>query len=109
MGLIYLATPYSHQDHAIRERRFHRVNVVAARLISEGLHVFSPISHTHPIADVGDLPKGWDFWESYDREILAACSKMIVLCQEGWNTSVGVQAEISIAKEMGIPVEFIDE
>lgn len=107
-SLVYLATPYSHPNAEIREWRFRRVNKVAARLMSEGLHVFSPISHTHPIAEVGDLPKGWEYWEEYDRTILASCVKMIVFRQEGWNTSVGVQAEIAIAKELGLPIEYVD-
>ena len=107
--LVYLATPYSHPEREIREWRFRRVNAVAARLMREGVHIYSPISHTHPIAEAGDLPKGWDYWEQYDRTILACCSKVIVFRQEGWQLSAGVQAEIAIAKELGLPVEFIDE
>ena len=105
--LVYLATPYSHERPAVREHRFNVVNRVAADLMRDGVHIYSPISHTHPIAMAGDLPKGWDFWEQYDRAVLAACMKVIVLRQEGWEESKGVAAEIAIAREMGLPVEFI--
>ena len=108
-GLVYLATPYSHPDPEIREWRFKRVNKVAARLMREGVNVFSPISHTHPIAVAGDLPKGFDFWEQYDREILSHCTKMIVFRQEGWQLSAGVAAELSIAAELGLEIEYVDE
>lgn len=108
MGLVYLATPYSHDDAAVRQRRFEIVNGVAAELIGRGIHVYSPISHTHPIAIAGELPKGWDFWEACDRLILSACVKMIVLRQPGWKESVGVSAEIRMAKEMHLPIEYID-
>ncbi len=74
-----------------------------------GIHVFSPISHTHPIACVGDLPKSWEFWEAYDRVILAACCKVMVLMLDGWKESVGVQTEIKIAQELGLPVEYIEQ
>lgn len=107
-ALVYLATPYSHIDPAIREQRFHAVNAVAAKLMRDGLHVFSPISHTHPIAEAGDLPKGWDFWEAYDRTLLRACGKIIVLMLDGWRESKGVTAEIAIARELGLAVEFLD-
>lgn len=107
-GLVYLATPYSHERMAVREHRFKVVNRVAADLMREGVHIYSPISHTHPIAMAGDLPKGWEFWEQYDRVMLVACVKVIVLRQEGWEESKGVTAEIAIAREMGLPVEFID-
>ncbi len=106
--LVYLATPYSHPDPEIREWRFRRVNKLAARLMREGLHVYSPISHTHPIAVAGDLPKGWDYWEQHDRAILACCCRVIVFRQEGWLQSAGVQAEIGIAKELRLPIDYVD-
>lgn len=108
--LIYLACPYTHKDHAVMVSRFEAVNKVAAKLMAEGKYVFSPISHTHPIAEAsnGQLPRGWDYWEGYDRVMLAACSRIIVLRLPGWEISTGVQAEIKIGQEMGIPVEYID-
>lgn len=107
-SLIYLAVPYSHSDPRIREQRFRAVNAVAAKLMRNGLHVFSPISHTHPIAEAGNLPTGWDFWEDYDRTLLRTCSKIVVLMLDGWRESTGVTAEIAIAKELGLAVEFIE-
>lgn len=104
--LVYIATPYSHPDPAVMERRFLEVNRFCAGLMKEGVHVYSPISHTHPIAVCGDLPRGWDFWEQYDRIMLAACRKIIVFCQEGWLESKGVKAELEIAVELGLAVEF---
>ena len=107
--LIYLATPYSHPDPAVREKRFKAVNRVAAQLMGQGKFVYSPISHTHPIALAGDLPKGWDFWDKYCRVMLERCTAMVVLMQEGWKESVGVTNEIKIAKELGIPIIYLKE
>ena len=106
--LAYLACPYSHPDPDVREKRFRESNIAAARLMTAGEMIFAPISHTHPIAVDGDLPKGWDFWERYDRAILSCCHKIIVLRLPGWTESRGVRAEIEMAQEMGIPVEYID-
>lgn len=106
--LIYLACPYSHPDRSMRERRFVCVNIVAAKLMGEGHHIFSPISHTHPIAEARSLPQGWEFWEGFDRAFIIHCKKMIVLKLDGWEASVGVQAEIKIAEELGIPVEYME-
>ena len=106
--LAYLAIPYSHPDPLIREERFRAVNRVAARLMAGGMHVFSPISHTHPIAVEGDLPRGWEYWEAYDRVMLKACQKLIVLKLDGWDKSVGVAGEIAIAQELGIEVEYLE-
>lgn len=106
-GLIYLATPYSHAEAEIRNHRFLEVNRVAASLMREGLHIYSPISHTHPIAMAGEMPKDWEFWQGYCLTMLQSCSKMVVLMQDGWRESVGVQAEINIARNIGMPIEFM--
>lgn len=105
--LIYLASPYSHPNADIRQERFDKVCFVAANLMREGHHVFSPIAHTHPIALQGDLPKGFDFWEEFDRKMIGACGALWVVMMDGWRESKGVSAEIKIAEEMGIPVKYI--
>lgn len=106
--LVYLATPYSHPDPLVRVFRFNAVNRAAAQLMAKGLHIYSPISHTHPIAMEGSLPLGWDFWQQYDRAILDACCRMIVLRLPGWEESKGVAAEMQIAQDLGLAVSFID-
>lgn len=108
--LVYLACPYTHKEHYMMVARHLLVNKVAARLMAAGHYVFSPISHTHPIAEAadGNLPRGWDFWEGYDRRILSCCNRIAVLRLPGWETSTGVQAEIKIGQEMGIPIDYLD-
>ena len=108
MTLVYLATPYSHPPASVRERRFLEVNRVAAGMMREGVHVFSPISHTHPIALAGELRWDWGYWKAYDQAMLRACGKLVVLMQDGWQESLGVQAEIALAAEIGVPVEYMD-
>jgi hypothetical protein len=106
--LIYLAVPYSHQDAGVRHSRFEAVNKVAADLMRKGLHIFSPISHTHPIALAGELPLGWEFWEAFDRAYLTHCHKIIVLKLDGWKESKGVTAELKIAEELGLDIEYME-
>lgn len=106
--LIYLACPYTHKDPKVMEERFRAVSKLAAAFMSEGFYIFSPISHTHPIAIEGDLPRGWEYWEGYDRTIIKACKGLWVFKLPGWKQSTGVQAEIKIAEELGIPVEYIE-
>lgn len=105
--MIYLASPYSHSNPATRERRFRIVCREAARMMRHGQQVFSPIAHTHPIAQF-DLPKGWEFWEEFDRWYISRCDEVVVLMLRGWRESKGVQAEIKIAEELGKPVSYIE-
>lgn len=106
--LVYLACPYSHPDRDVRLARFEAANKAASVLMRQGMKVFSPISHTHSIAEAGELPLGWEFWNDYDRAFIERSCKVIVLRIDGWQQSAGVTAEIAIAEELSIPVEFFD-
>ena len=104
---IYLACPYSHKNGTIRHQRFIEANDIAAQLMKQGHHVFSPISHTHPIAIQCDLPLGFDFWEEYDTCFIGWCDEVFVLRLNGWAESKGVKAEIKIATKLKKPVRYI--
>lgn len=82
-SLIYLAVPYSDPNPEVQLQRFHKVNKVAAALMAAGLYVFSPISHTHPIAEAGLLPRSWEYWQGYDQAILSGCGCLAVLMLDG--------------------------
>lgn len=105
--MIYLASPYTHSDPAIREQRFEAVCLAAGKLMAAGEHVFSPIAHTHPIAVRCDLPKGWEFWQSYDRAMIRFCDRFMVLTLPGWLQSTGVCAERRYWISLGGEVEYL--
>jgi hypothetical protein len=105
--MIYLASPYTHSDPRVRERRFQEACRASAALLRAGVVVFSPIAHSHPIANYG-LPTSWEFWERVDREYLARCDLLAVLTLPGWRESIGVQAEVQIAKELGLRIIYLN-
>lgn len=107
MTLTYLASPYSHQDPEVRLQRFNLACREAAEMMMAGQMVFSPIAHIHPIALAGNLPLGFDYWETYDRRMIEACDEVHVLLLPGWKDSKGVTAEIAIAKELGRKVTYV--
>ena len=47
------------------------------------------------------------FWARYDRSVLARCDAVAVLTLDGWEDSVGVQAELAIAGELGLLVRYV--
>lgn len=105
---IYLATPYSHKDSFIKEKRFNDINMITAKLMNEGYCVFSPISHSHPIAISNNIPDDWNFWKDYDTLFIEWCDELWVYCCDGWKESVGVTAEIDIAIFMNKPIKYIE-
>lgn len=106
--LIYLASPYSSDDRNIKEKRFREVSQAAAELIRRGHIIFSPVVHFHPIAIEGELPGNWSFWKQIDTTYLKCCSRMFVLMIPGWESSVGIKGEIDIAKNLEIPICYVD-
>jgi hypothetical protein len=108
MNLVYLASPYSNPDPAVRHARFEEACRVALWLMDSGLAVFSPIAHSHPIEQCCGRVEGLDFWMKQDIAVLRHCSKVIVLRLWGWEQSKGVAREIELAEQLQIPVEYID-
>ncbi len=104
--MIYLASPYSHIDPAVREQRFQIASRVAADLFRRGHLVFSPVSHSHAIAIHG-LPADWEFWRPFDILMLMACDELVVLMLDGWRESRGVWAEVNLAKKRGLPISYL--
>lgn len=83
-GLYYLAHPYS-GNHL---ENFKSANEIAAKLIQKGIHVYSPISHTHPIAVDGQMDlDDYTIWLPLDEKFMEFCDG-IILC-EGWEYSYG--------------------
>lgn len=108
--MIYLASPYTHPEREVRLARFNAACIKAAKMIAEGRLVFSPVCHSHPIYEAGmdALQVDWRFWSRIDIAFLSYCRELVVLTLEGWRESVGVQAEIMTARELGKPVSYED-
>lgn len=106
--LIYVACPYSSDNLQTQELRYEVATEYSAHLVSTGFHVFSPITHSHPMAQCAELPTDWEYWKSFDERMLNICDIIHVLMMPGYDTSIGVQAEIKIARNLGKPVEFVE-
>ena len=106
-GLIYLACPYTHKDPAVREARFKAVSKKTAEFLRNGINVFSPITHSHPLVEY-ELPVEWSFWEKYDKAFLDVCDRLFVYMLDGWEESKGVRAEIEYMIEQGKPIIYLE-
>ena len=115
-GLVYLGTPYSSPSVSVKDIRYQIVNILASHFFSMGEDIFSPITHGHTIVNApsnDDIETSWEIWEKYDAMMLSFSSKMYVVELPGWKSSIGLTAEIEIAKKIGfpivhIPIEYIE-
>ena len=104
--MIYLASPYTHTEPQVSERRFEMACRATAELIRGGQPTFSPIVHSHPLVRFG-LPTDWEFWQRNDREHMRCCHQVVVLTLDGWRESQGVQAEMDLAIDMDLPIRYL--
>ena len=84
------------------------VTRLSALLEMNGVTNFSPITHSAEQARA--LPgtgHDWAYWEKTDKIFLSKCDELWVLDIPGWNTSVGVMAEIDYFKKLRKPVRMI--
>jgi len=114
--LVYLASPYSHQNPEIESKRYHAVMRAAVRMLGEGVPVFAPIVYSHPMVPYanfiwdGEGENGlFDKRSDFDYRMIDACDVLCVLMLDGWEESVGVSAEIEYAQKAGKFIEYIHE
>ncbi len=110
--MIYVASPYSHPDKRVRRFRHRDISALYAYLMDKYDEVLiSPVIMFHPIdllMQEEGVTKDHEFWMKRCRELLRMCSKMFVIQLSGWEESKGVQEEIKIALQLGIPIEYHD-
>lgn len=111
--LIYLASPYSHDDPNVIEHRVCQVQNATAALIEQGNLIFSPIVYTHPIAEMTSFApvntaEAMSGWMDYDKAMIDKCDELWVLELDGWAQSRGVEAERNHALATGKTVRHIE-
>jgi hypothetical protein len=113
MDKIYIASPYSHENSAIRERRYERVRKFITNFYVESpkssLILYSPIVYWHHIAqDGGDkFPDNYNFWLSREVQTMKECVSLWIYGLEGWKDSKGIHREIGIARALGLPIKLV--
>lgn len=105
--MIYLASPYTHPNAEIQAKRYQETLQIVTKMFGQGYHVLNPIVYGYWIIQSGS--KGdWQTWANFDTVILNLCDQFWVLKLDGWDKSVGIAAEIKIAKSLGRDIVFVE-
>ena len=108
MSYWYLGSPYSKYPAGVAAA-FKAVCIEAGRLIRVGVPVYSPITHTHPIATYSEMDVyDHSIWLPADRPMMEAAHGLIILRMVSWEVSIGLQHEIDFFEQAGKPVVFMD-
>jgi len=106
--VIYIASPYSHEDKTIEHERYETVAKITAKLTKEGVIAFSPITYGHTLLRYEDLPAEYEFWETFCLSFLKRSNEFHVYMMPGWDKSKGIANETKYAIENRIPVVYKD-
>lgn len=107
--LVYLASPLTNADPAVRKERTVAVSRACGWLMSnrQDFFFFSPIAAVDTISREHSLPYKWEFWAALDECMLSRCEEFWILCIPGFKNSTGVSAERVIAARLGLPLRFV--
>jgi hypothetical protein len=108
--MIYLISPYSDPNPDVVASRMQELSYVDMRMIQQGLFTVSPLAKHYTIIAYPNakIPTDWEFWKRYCRELMLGCDRAAIVLINGWQHSVGVQAEYKMAVELGIPVVIVN-
>ena len=104
--MIYVASPYSHPDEAIREARYLAAFNYCAALLINGLPVFSPIVYGHLFSTKSGIATDYKTWQRFNDEMLRASSEIHLLCLHGWKESKGIAHELALAAQHNIELRI---
>lgn len=105
--MIYVASPYSHENPSVCFRRYIAALEYADRLIKAGHPTFSPIAYGYFFEQFCGANGNFESWIGFNDTMILRCDVVHVLMLEGWDRSRGVRHEIEFAHRNGIPVEHI--
>lgn len=106
-GYLYLATPYSKHPEGI-SKAFLDACKAAGWFIRNGIGVFCPIAHTHPIAVHCKISLlDHEVWLPADKPMMDMARGIVVCQMPSWEESYGIRHEIEVFQKAGKPVEYL--
>lgn len=105
--LVYVAAPYSNVPD--KEKLMDIIARVSAKYMLEnpGEYTITGLVHHYACQHESRLGTDWAFWKDFCELFLKRCDKLLVIMYSGWWESGGVQAEIKLAEQLEIPVQYI--
>lgn len=107
MTLVYLGTPYSKHPAGL-DCAHKQTCKAAARLMRNGARVYSPIAHSHPIADLGGLnPLDHSLWLPQEEAMMDASDELWIVQMPGWDDSYRIEQERKAFHAAGKPIKYL--
>ena len=106
--MIYLASPYTHDDPAIKHSRYRQASLCTAHFARIGISIFSPIHYGHTLSTMHErIPHTHEYWMTVCLPILRGAERIYVLTIPGWKESKGIRDELDEGEKLELPVVFV--
>lgn len=92
--MIYIASPFSHENQAIEKARYLDAEKYTLHLIREGLPAFSPIVYCYPIHQNRQIRGDFETWKKFNLQMLSRSEELHILQLDQWDQSIGVAHEL---------------
>lgn len=102
--LIYLASPFSHINPAVRQHRFEQARRFTIEGLRAGHAIFSPIVYGMDMEK--EIGTAFEPWQALNDSMILASEQVWCLCLDGWSDSRGVRHELEFAHELGKHISF---
>lgn len=106
--MIYVASPYNHDDPAIVNDRITAVKDYFVELFNSGECAVSPMLMGHELVQAKLLSGKPEVWEQYCKSMMVHCHTIHVIASHGWISSKGLQQELGWAREFDKAVVFVE-
>lgn len=107
-SLWYIATPYTHPDPKVVEKRVKDTEDCVVHIIKSFHDVvpFSPILYSLSLQRSGIENPSREGWYAFGLAFLRKADRVVVMEFDGWESSIGVALEIAFAKAKGLPISY---
>jgi hypothetical protein len=105
-SLIYLASPFSNTNPAVREHRYLAARRFTIHALREGYAVFSPIVYGKDMER--EIGTAFEPWQALNDAMIRRAEMFWVLRLDGWEESRGVTHEIALARTLKKTLVYVD-
>ena len=104
--LIYLASPYTHENPLVVADRHRSTMTFVAKHLLDGRFIYSPVVYAHTMAMRYSLPSSAEWWWAFNKTMIERCNVVWVLCLAGYEHSRGVRDELDYAEVLDKPIKY---
>lgn len=106
--LVYVSCPYTDKDPEVIKYRLMMFAKFAESIENGGKEHATSALFNQMLLDRGiKLDASYSYWQSYSRSMIHKSDRLVVLCLQGWDRSVGVSDEVEYAKFLNLSVEYV--